>query len=57
MFSFVPNVSNIKTVNAPDDGVYRESFVIPISGNYTAQIHAIDEVGNVCVKYIKIVVE
>lgn len=57
MFSYVPNVSNISSMNAPADGVYRETFVIPVRGNFTAQIHAIDEVGNLCVKYIKIIVE
>lgn len=57
MFSYVPNVSNIKQVNAPENGVYSEKFVIHVKGNYTAQIHAIDGVGNLCVKYIMIIAE
>ena len=57
MFSFVPNVSNIQPNSAPEDGKYSEKFTIHVKGNYTAQIHAIDEVGNVCVKYVKIIAE
>ncbi len=57
MFSFVPNVSNIKQINAPADGVYNEKFTIPVRGRYTAKIVAIDEVGNECVKSISIIVE
>jgi len=57
MFSYVPNVSNIKQVDAPEDGKYSEKFAIPVRGRYTAQIHAIDQEGNLCVKYINIVVE
>ena len=57
MFSFVPNVSNIKQVNAPEDGVYKEKFTIPVRGRYTAKVIAIDEVGNESVKNISIIVE
>ena len=57
MFSFVPNASNIQPNSAPEDGKYSEKFTIHVKGNYTAQIHAIDEVGNVCVKYVKIIAE
>ena len=57
MFSFVPNVSNIDSMKAPVDGVYTETFVIDIRGNYTAQIHAYDEEGNLGVKYISIIVK
>ena len=54
-FSYVPNVSNIKSVNAPTNGEYEETFTIKVGGRYTAQIHAIDEKGNVCIKYINII--
>ena len=57
MFSFVPNVSNIKENRVPADGVYSEKFVIEIRGNYTAQIHAYDKEGNLCVKNISIIVK
>lgn len=57
MFSYVPNVSGIKQVNAPDNGQYKEKFVISICGKYQAQINAIDEQGNLCVKNIDIIVE
>lgn len=57
MFSFVPNVSNIKQVNAPEDGGYKEKFTIPVRGRYTAKVIAIDEVGNESVKNISIIVE
>ncbi len=56
-FSYVPNVSNIKPINAPSNGEYNESFVISVAGNYTAQVHAQDEQGNLCVKYVNIIVE
>lgn len=57
MYSFVPNVSNIESDEAPENGVYKEKFVIPIRGKYQAQIHAIDQKGNLAVKYIEIIVE
>lgn len=55
MYSFVPNVSNIEEFAM--DGVYQEKFTIKIRGKYQAQIHAIDEKGNLAVKYIEIIVE
>jgi len=57
MFSYVPNVSNIKSDEAPENGVYKEKFVIAIRGRYQAQINVQDEEGNRYVKYIDIVVE
>ena len=57
MFSYVPNVSNIKKTDAPTDGAYSEKFTISIKGRYQAQINAMDAEGNLCVKYIDIVVE
>ncbi len=57
MYSYVPNVTNIKPSDVPEDGVYSQKFSIPIKGNYQAQINSIDEEGNRCVKYINIIVE
>ena len=57
MYSFVPNVTNIKPTDVPADGVYKQSFSIPIKGNYQAQINSIDAEGNCAVKYINIIVE
>lgn len=57
MYSFVPNVTNIKAEEVPENGVYKQKFSIPIKGNYQAQIHASDAEGNLCVKYIDIIVE
>jgi hypothetical protein len=57
MFSYVPNVSNIQKTNAPEDGVYKEKFVITIKGRYQALIDVMDAEGNRYVKYIDIIVE
>ena len=57
MFSYVPNVSNIKKADAPENGEYKEKFVISIKGKYQAQINAQDAEGNLSVKYINIIVE
>lgn len=57
MYSFVPNVTNIKPADVPADGVYKQKFSIPIKGNYQAQINCYDEKGNRCVIYIDIIVE
>ena len=57
MFSYVPNVTNIKPEDAPANGVYKEKFVISIKGRYQAQINVLDEEGNHYVKYIDIIVE
>ena len=57
MYSYVPNVTNIKQKDAPENGVYDEKFVINIKGRYQARINATDSEGNVCVCNIDIVVE
>lgn len=57
MFSYVPNVSNIKSENVPVDGVYKEKFAITIKGRYQAQINVQDAEGNRYVKCVDIIVE
>ncbi len=56
-YSYVPNISKIDYKNMPEDGKFKESFVINVRGNYEAQIHVYDEYGNEAVKRIEIIVE
>ena len=57
MFSYVPNVTNIELINAPEDGVYKEKFAINIKGNYEAQLFTQDAEGNYSYIRINIIVE
>ena len=56
-YSYVPNISKIDYKNMPEDGIFKETFIISVRGNYEAQIHVYDEYGNEAVKRIKIIVE
>ena len=57
MYSYVPNVTNIKKTDVHEDGVYKEKLVINIKGKYQARINAIDAEGNLCVCIIDLIVE